>query len=475
MFVLASAAQAAAEPVLVLDGKRVVEREQRFAGATELPAPPRGHGAQVLPKASAAARRAPRGKAVRRRLSRLLRRGRIDGAEYAARVKTIKRALRTVRRLSGTRAAELAAVIANADAMARAGSLNPSRLEAVFATIERNRQWWARGRSLSYGERVGFSGSEVVWQYYTGQGIQLQMLANFGKANALWAERDATALRRLVDELVTLAASRRGSPTWEYYFRFGGGVPPWTSGMSQGTAVQALGRASELLADPSLRELAARALALFERPPPRGVRQRGSAGAFYLIYSFAPSLRVINAHLQTVVGLYDFATITGDPRAQALFAAGDLEARAVLPRYDTGSWSLYDESRESDLGYHQLVTTFLRNLCRRTDDPVYCDTTRRFRRYERVPPVVQARTARIRAGAPARLAFELDKISRVGVSVLDRAGRSVFATSAVVGRGERHYTWSRPSAPGSYTLRVTATDLAGNRAEPSERALEISR
>lgn len=471
---LAAAAQASAAPVLVLDGGRVIETDQRFAGPTELPAPPRTRTrARALPKLSAAGRRVARGKRVRRALSRLARAGRIDGAEYRARVKTIKRALRTLRGLRGSRARELAAVIDNADTMARRGSLTPSRLEPVFLTIERNREWWSEGRSLSYGERVSFAGSEVIWQYYSGQGIQLQMLGNFGKANALWAEKDVIALRRLVDELVALAADRGGFPAWEYYFRFGGGSPPWTSGMSQGTAVQALGRASVLLNDPVLRDVAARALALFERPPPGGVRQESSVGAFYLIYTFAPTLRVINAHLQTVVGLYDFATLTGDPRAQRLFAAGNAEARAVLPRYDTGMWSLYDESREADLSYHRLVTTFLRNLCRRTDDPVYCDAVRRFRGYERVPPEVRARTRRIRTGAPARLKFRLDKISRVGVTVLDAGGDTVFATSAVVGRGNRWFRWSRPSAPGSYTLRVSATDLAGNRAEPSERALEI--
>ena len=469
---LAAAAQASAAPVLVLDGRRVTEREQRFSGATELPLPPRA-GPAMRQRVSAAGRAGRRGKQVRRSLSRLLDQGRIDQATYAARVKTIKRALRTRRSLRGTPARELAAVIDNADAMARAGSLTPSRLEPVFETIDRNRQWWSDGRSLTSGERVSFAGSEVIWQYYPGQGIQLQMLANFGKANALWTDEDVTALRRLVDELVPLAADRGGFPAWEYYFRFGGGVPPWTSGMSQGTAVQALGRASELLADPALRDVAARALALFERPPPRGVRQEGPDGAFYLIYSYAPSLRVINAHLQAVVGLYDFATITGDPRAQALFAAGDSEARAVLPRYDTGKWSLYDESREADLSYHRLVTTFLRNLCRRTGDPAYCDAAIRFRGYERVPPVARARTGRIRTGAPARLAFNVDKISRVGVTVLDSGGDAVFATSAVVGRGNRYYTWSRPSPPGRYTLRVSATDLAGNRAEPSERSLEI--
>jgi Big-like domain-containing protein len=88
---------------------------------------------------------------------------------------------------------------------------------------------------------------------------------------------------------------------------------------------------------------------------------------------------------------------------------------------------------------------------------------------------VTARTARIRAGRPARLRFTLDKISRVGLTVRDSAGRTVFATSAVVGRGSRYFNWSRPTKAGRYTLTATATDLTGNTAEPSERPLRVLR
>jgi hypothetical protein len=291
--------------------------------------------------------------------------------------------------------------------------------------------------------------------------------------NALWSSRKRTALRQLVGEMVPLASDRGGFPAWEYFFRFGGGVPPWSSSISQGTAVQSLARAGNLLADPALTDLALRALALFEQPPPRGVRVDDGNGAFYVIYTFAPSLRVLNAHLQAVVGLFDVAQLTGDPRAQALFAAGDSEARAIVPSYDTGKWSMYSQSSESDLSYHQLVTGFLANLCKRVAQPVYCDTATRFKEYESEPPAVAANTSRIRTGRSARIGFRLDKISRVGMTVRTSDGATVLSTSAVVGRGTRYFTWSRPAKPGLYRLTITATDLAGNRGEPSERSLRI--
>jgi D-glucuronyl C5-epimerase C-terminus/Putative Ig domain len=78
---------------------------------------------------------------------------------------------------------------------------------------------------------------------------------------------------------------------------------------------------------------------------------------------------VLNAFIQALVGLYDFATLANDPTGRALFAAGDAEARIDVPHYDTGAWSLYDQSTESDLGYHELLDGFLHNLCNRTQNP----------------------------------------------------------------------------------------------------------
>ncbi len=466
---LACAAPASASQVLELHGKHVVKRQMSFSGPTEL-AVPRSAAAPALGK-----RKAPpaKGRPTRDVLDSLLASGQIDQPTYDTRTATIKRALRVYRTLTGTRKVELGAVIANADSIATAGALTPSRLAAVFLTLDRNTQWWTNGTLPASGQRITFSGSRVIWQYYASQGIQLQMLANFGHLNALLSARKRTAVRGLVDELVPLAADRGGFIAWEYYFNFGGGAPPWTSSISQGTAVQSLGRAAALLGDPSLDDVAKNALGAFERKPPVGVRRDTPNGAFYLIYTFAPDLLVLNAHLQAVIGLYDFTQLTGDPRAQALYTSGESEARVAVPRYDTGAWSLYSLQRESDVSYHQLVTTFLSNLCKRTAEPVYCDTAARFEGYMTQPPVVKQSTRQVRAGAPARIAFSLDKISRVGMTITDSSGRTMLATSAVVSRGSHFYTWSSPTKPGLYKLRLSAKDLPGNNATPAQGKLRV--
>ena len=467
----AAPSHGALAPVLVLQNGHVSKHRERFLGPTELP---RG-GQARRPRATAAAAKkpAPRGKATRLALDDLLAAGAIDQATRDARQLSLRSTLRTLKALTATRAYELGAVVDNVDAMAKTKQLTPSRLNAVFATLEANAAWWREGSIPAAGARVSVNGSPVIWQYYRGQGLELQMLANFGKANALWSAKKATALRALLDELVPLAADRGGWPAFEYYFKFGGGKPPWTSSISQGTAVQALARAGQLLADPSLTALAQQGLAAFEQAPPAGVRQETPNGPFYLIYSFNPKELVINAHLQALVGLYDLAQITGDPRALGLFQQGDAEAQAVLPSYDTGAWSMYDQSHESDLSYHDLVTGFLQNLCKRTTTAIYCDTATRFKAYRKTAPVTAPVTKTIRAGAAAKLTFNVDKIARVGVTVLDSSGTAVFATSAIVGRGNHFYTWSKPAGAGLYSLRVTATDLAGNRGTAAEGSLRV--
>jgi predicted outer membrane repeat protein len=134
---------------------------------------------------------------------------------------------------------------------------------------------------------------------------------------------------------------------------------------------------------------------------------------------------------------------------------------------------MYDGSHEADLNYHDLVTTFLQNLCRRTGTAIYCDTASRFKTYRRTPPTATPVTRTIRGGTPARLSFSVSKISRVGLTVTATTGATVFATSAVVGRGNHFYTWSKPTTAGTYTLRVTPTDLAGNRGAAADGALRI--
>jgi D-glucuronyl C5-epimerase C-terminus len=300
-------------------------------------------------------------------LQRLQRSGAIGAAEYAQYRSTYVAAKRSLGKLGGTRREELGAVISNVQAIAAAGGFTASRLPALFLTLRRNREWWTTQSLLSNGVRLGFPGSKLVWQYYAGQGIEIQWLGTFGEANGYYLSGHENAnLRQLLGEALPLATHRAGGIAWEYLFEFDGGRPPWTSGLSQGTALQVFARAWSRFKDPAYLTAAQQALGVFQASPPRGVRVRTNAGAHYAEYTYAPSDRILNGFIQALVGLYDYASITRDPLGQTLFEAGDAEARAELPHYDTGAWSRYDQFSESTLSYHELLTEFLQHLCSRT-------------------------------------------------------------------------------------------------------------
>lgn len=469
-------AGAGASPVLVLDGHHVERRDDPRIPALDLPAPPASPSSQLRAARLRSAQDPKR--TVRGELARLLAEGRIDQAVHDSHRATYNLARKSYKKLTGARRLGLGGALENAELIAASGELTPSRLPAVFLTIARNRQWWTTGALLSNGQRVEFSGSEIVWQNYSGQGIQIQVLGTFGKANGLWQAKDDEELRTLLDEMLALASDRGGVTAFEYLFRFGGGSPPWASGMAQATGVQALARAAERLGEPAYREAAIRALALFETPAPVGVRADGATGPHYLLYSFAPELRVYNGFLQAVNGLLDAAAITGDPRAAGLANAGDAAARAEASLHDTGAWSLYSTGtdpaagRESTLHYHRLVIEFLENLCKRTSAPEYCGAAERFTGYLDVAPIVRPLTRKVRAGRPVNLRFVLSKVSRVRLQVVDADGRVIATRTGSAGYGKRFFTWT-PRTAGTFELRATATDLAGNASEERAIPLEV--
>ena len=282
-----------------------------------------------------------------------------DYAAYVAAVNSLKK-------LSGTRRNELGAVVANVQAIAAAGGFIPSRLPALFLTLERNRTWWTSGSLLASRVRISFPGSELVWEYYAGQGIEIQWLGTFGEGNGYYSGNQNNNLKQLISELIPLATKRAGGIAWEYMFQFDGGLPPWTSGLSQGTALQLLSRDYSRFKEPAVLTAAQEALGIFKTPPPSGVRVTSSLGAHYLEYTYAPTDRILNGEIQALVGLYEYTSITKDPAGLQLFEAGDAEERARTPLYNTGYWSMYDQYGESDLNYHELLAEFLQHLCERT-------------------------------------------------------------------------------------------------------------
>jgi hypothetical protein len=395
---------------------------------------------------------------------------RISPATHARLIGEYAAARAAAGRLTGARAAELGSVIGATDALAAAHLLSTSRLRPVFLVLRRNTHFWTHDAFPAAAQRTTFGRDPAVFQYYPGRGLQLQPLAGWGQAN--WLARECliarirarrraacpvARLRRTVDRLLELAADRGGFLAWEHYFAWGGGTPPWISGMTQATAVSALARAARALDEPRWHRAAHRALGAFRTPPPVGV----DGGDHFVMYSFAPSLRIFNGELQAVSGIGELASLYPDRLARRLFQRGERTARGMVAASDTGAWSLYSfAGEESTLGYHQLIEAFLGDMCARTHRPIYCAARDRFARYEREPTRIGIAPLRgLRARHAALVRFSISKVSAVTVQVWGKHGLDL-TRGLELPHGAHAISWTPPSR-GRFRVRIAAQGPSG--------------
>jgi D-glucuronyl C5-epimerase C-terminus len=416
---------------------------------------------------AAPAAHAAKRKTVTGELQRLYASGAVAQADYAADRATYSNARARVKRLSGARRLELGGVLRDLDDMAARGQFSASRLPALFLTLQRNVDYWTARPLIANGTRVSFPGEGLVWQLYAGHGLQIQWLGTFGSLNSLGkSKRNNARTDELLSEALSLASQRAGGLAWEYLFPFDGQRPPWVSSLSQGTGLQAMTRAAVRLGrQATVFPILHQGLTIFETSPPQGVRIPDGAGAHYLQYSGLPDLKILNGFIQSLVGLYDYAQLTGDPDGTALFQAGDLAARTEVPAYDTGAWSLYSRgssTHESDLNYHELLRDFLVQLCQRTAAVEYCGAADRFTADLAIPPAIQVLPVTLKPKKTGRLRFTLSKISRVSVTVARGSKTVARLNPGTLARGTKSLNWAVPKQTGTYTVTVAATDLAGN-------------
>jgi hypothetical protein len=420
---------------------------------------------------------------VRKTLAVVARSGHLTVDQRYGYRRSLRQAMRVVRTLDlpskARRRDELGSQIVMLATLASRGDLTPARMRPLFRQLDANRVWFAASGPPKPVARVSVPGDPLVYAYYPGHGLQFQPLFNWTKVNGYWFAKDYAGMQQMIDGLAKLAVPQpHGWVSWEYAFDYPGSSAPWLSGMAQGVAIQALARAWQATHDPADLALARRALPGLGLPlADGGLLGRSRAGRWWPLYAENPSLRVLNGDMQTVISLYDYAAITGDAEAAAWAQDGAHAAAALLPKYDTGAWSLYQGSSEANLGYHDLMTLQLRQLALKTGNLAFRTYADRFAQYRVTAPVIAARIRRIGVLFPAvadsphgvvNVPAHLDKVSSLTLVVTDAGGKIVAAHRlGTQGRGRVTVGWDgrtgrRAAAPGFYQLWLRATDLAGN-------------
>jgi hypothetical protein len=409
---------------------------------------------------------------INRGLDRAVAAGRIDPAEAGDYRDAAAGAANVLPKLPSSRYRNLAAVVHQVAGFWK--GYDSPRGRTLFAMLAFNTKWFASHWDQKAGTDVVDYSDGTWYRAFPGIGFQFHPLENFGKLNNFVAQENTPRADQLAQALLARSVVRAGGLAWEYYFRFEGGRPPWISGMAQAVAAQALARAGALLADPTLTSAASRVY----RTVPQLTRSV-STGPWIRIYAFNDET-VLNAQLQTILSLQDYASATGDQAATNLAAQLQTAAIGLLPRFDTGYWSLYSlGGAEAPLSYHQYVVRLLTMLAKRTQDPTFATYAKRFGDDLHEPPVVKI-------GAPpgaiypwpqdgyrdyARYAVWVSKRSTVRLQGVANAGKPV-----VVSRGWHTLLWSPGRIqPGTYTPTLHAVDVVGNAADAELSAVDVRR
>jgi peptidoglycan hydrolase-like protein with peptidoglycan-binding domain len=345
--------------------------------------------------ATALARAAGRGAAaaavsLREGLAAAVRDDRLPAAAAARHRRTLERAVTALARLPAARAGILAAALETA--AANAGELDQPVARIVFGAIATNVDRLGARPAPHAKETVTGAGG-VAYRFFPAHGFQFHPLANFSAMNVHVTRDRQAAARRLGHALLARASADGDALVWEYAFPFGGPAR-WTSGFAQAVAADAFARAGELLGDEELTRAAAGAF----RAIPAGLRLAVDGGAWIREYSFSETA-VLNAQLQTMLSLRDYVRITGDAEARALTERLRETSLRLLPRFDTGCWSLYSlRGEHASVPYHRYHVSLLKQLGRATRDARWTNVAARWQQSLAGAPEPQTAAAAACAG-----------------------------------------------------------------------------
>ncbi|MFY9647045.1 MAG: D-glucuronyl C5-epimerase family protein [Terriglobales bacterium] len=174
---------------------------------------------------------------------------------------------------------------------------------------------------------------------------------------------------------------------WEYRDTL---KAPWYSGLAQGQGLSLLLRAHAHASsgDEKYRSAAEKAFLAMTRPIAEGgvLLEDGEKNLWIEEYLVDPPTHILNGFMWALWGVFDYWLATGDVSAKKIYDRGVQTLLRNLSRFDTGYWSLYEQSgtRLKMLAspfYHRLHIVQLRVMSMLTGDASFATVADRWEGY----------------------------------------------------------------------------------------------
>jgi heparosan-N-sulfate-glucuronate 5-epimerase len=236
--------------------------------------------------------------------------------------------------------------------------------------------------------------------YHGAIGLQYNPIAiaqwGLGNYNRFCETGDAGCEQKILKAADWLAGNLERNPKglwvwnhhfdWEYRDTL---KAPWYSGLAQGQGISLLLRAEALTRRGKYQQSAERASVSLAKPISEGgvLFEDGEGNLWIEEYLVHPPTHILNGFMWALWGVYDLWLARDDSSARSIFDRGVKTLQSNLARYDTGYWSLYEQSgtRLKMLAspfYHRLHIVQLRVMTNLTGDPRFSDVADGGQGYE---------------------------------------------------------------------------------------------
>jgi heparosan-N-sulfate-glucuronate 5-epimerase len=264
---------------------------------------------------------------------------------------------------------------------------------------------------MSFREKADYAGAYdaagiPMLDYRGSIGLQYNpiAIAQWGLANFnLFCETSGAArLQKTLKSAGWLAANLEQNPhgCWVWHHHFDWEYrdtlkAPWYSGLAQGQGVSLLLRAHAQTGDVKYEQAAERAFVALTRPINQGgvLFEDDEQNLWIEEYLVDPPTHILNGFIWALWGVFDFWLARADSAAKQIFDRGVATLLHNLPRFDTGYWSLYEQSGHEQSRtrlkmlaspfYHRLHIVQLRVMANLTGDRRFTDVADRWEGYAR--------------------------------------------------------------------------------------------